>query len=158
EPQLASLTSAGPLGERAQLVCVAAIALVWIGDWATAETLLRPIVVAARATGTPSVLPLALESFAEFELRRGRIAAAYATAAEALQLGDDTGLALMSGASLVTLARVEAVMGQEAACREHVAEALARNLRAGSPAIQGYGQAALGLLELGAGHPERALV
>ena len=102
----------------------------------------------------PSVLPLALSRSAEFELRRGRVAASYAAATrvgaarrrrfgptvESLVLARHTG-ARRGGAR------------PRAACREHVAAARELCGATGANAIESYCGAVLGLLELACGRP-----
>jgi DNA-binding CsgD family transcriptional regulator len=101
-------------------------------------------------------LPLAF--FSEFELRRGKIAAAYAAAAESVQLAAETGQAGLSSYSLVTLARAEAVLGHDEDCRAHVAAGLESSRRIGWEAVEIFAAAVLGLLELSRGHADRAAV
>jgi hypothetical protein len=82
-----------------------------------ARKMLDRIIRAARTAGAPAVLLLPLAMFSEFELRRGKIVAAYAAAAESGQAG-------LSSFSLAPLARVEAVLGRDEDCRAHVAAGL----------------------------------
>jgi hypothetical protein len=111
---------------------------------------------AARAAGAPAVLtfPLALRS--EFELRRGKIAPAYAAAAESVQLAAETGQTGLSSFTLMTLARAEAILGHDEDCRAHVAAGLEFARRTGSNPIEIYAAAVLGLLELSHGRADRA--
>ena len=96
--------------------------------------------------------------FSEFELRRGKIAAAYATAAESVQLAAETGQAALSSFSLVILARAEAILGHDEDCRAHVAAGLEFSRRIGLDVIEIYAAAVLGLLELSRGRADRAAV
>jgi DNA-binding CsgD family transcriptional regulator len=156
EPMLGSLESFDPLGELSFVLSVTALLLVWIEQWVHARTVFDRIIGAARTAGAPAVLPFPLAMFSEFELRRGKIAAAYAAAAESVQLAAETGQAGLSSFSLVVLARAEAVLGHDEDCRAHVAAGLEFSRRTGSNSIEFYAAAVLGLLELSRGHAERA--
>ena len=74
--------------------------------------------------------------FSEFELRRGKVAAAYAATAESVQLAAETGQADVSSFSLVVLARAEAVLGHDEDCRAHIAAGLEFSRRTGSDTIE----------------------
>jgi ATP/maltotriose-dependent transcriptional regulator MalT len=146
------------LGEFSFVLSGVAQSLVWIEQWAHARKMLDRIIGAARTAGTPAVLPFPLAVFSEFEFRRGKIAAAYAAAAESVQLAAETGQAGNSSFSLVILARVEAVLGHDDDCRAHVAAGLEFSRRTGSDGLEIYAAAVLGLLELSRGHPDRAAI
>ena len=96
--------------------------------------------------------------FSEFELRRGKIAAAYAAATESVQLAAETGQAALSSFSLVILGRAEAILGHDEDCRAHVAAGLDFSRRIGLVVIEIYAAAVLGLLELSRGHADRAAI
>jgi DNA-binding CsgD family transcriptional regulator len=155
---LESLESIEPLGDLSFVLSGTAAALVWIERWEAAGRMLDRIIGTARAAGAAAVLPFPLASVSEFELRRGKIAAAYAAAAESVQLATETGQAGLSCYSLVTLGRVEAVVGHDEDCRGHVAEGLANSRRTGANSIEMYAAATLGLLELSRGRADRAVV
>ena len=140
------------------MLSVTAILLVWIEQWAHARKVFDRIIGAARTAGAPAVLPFPLAMFSEFELRRGKIAAAYAAAAESVQLAAEISQAGLSSYTLVTLARVEAVLGHDEECRAHVAAGLESSRRTGSDSIEIYAAAVLGLLELSRGHADRAAI
>lgn len=129
----------------------------WLERFDDARRTLESIVAAARAAGAPAVLPFPLAAISELELREGKVASAYAAAAESVQLAIETGQIVEAPYSLVSLARVEAVLGQEAECRAHVAAALESSRRTGAHSIEVYAGAALGLLELTVGRPDRAI-
>jgi ATP/maltotriose-dependent transcriptional regulator MalT len=156
QPMLKSLESIEPLGELSFVLSGTAQSLVWIEQWTHARKMFDRIIGAARTAGAPAVLPFPLALFSEFELRRGKIAAAYAAAAESVQLAAETGQAGLSSYTLVTLARAEAVLGHEGDCRAHVAAGLEFSRRTGSDSIEIYAAAVLGLLELSRGHADRA--
>jgi DNA-binding CsgD family transcriptional regulator len=84
--------------------------------------------------------------------------AAYAAASESAQLAAETGQVVGSSYSLVTLARIEAVLGHEEDCRTHIAAGLESARRVGATSMEHFAAAALGLLELSLGHAHRAMV
>ena len=158
EPMLESLGSIDPLGELSFVLSGTAQSLVLIEQWVHARKMFDRIIAAARTAGAPTVLTFPLAVFSEFELRRGKIAAAYAAAAESVQLAAETGQTGLSSYTLVTLARAEAVLGHDEDCQAHVAAALKNSRRTGSNSIEIYAAAVLGLLELSRGHADRAAV
>jgi DNA-binding CsgD family transcriptional regulator len=157
ESLLESLESMDPLGELSFVLSGTVAALMWIEQWGLARRMLDRIISTARAAGAAAVLPFPLASFSEFELRQGKIAAAYAAAAESAQLAAETGQAGLSCYSLVTLGRVEAVIGHDEDCRGHVAAGLANSRRTGAASIETYAAATLGLLELSRGRADHAV-
>jgi ATP/maltotriose-dependent transcriptional regulator MalT len=158
EPILEPLESIDPLGELSFVLTCVAQSLAWIEQWAPARKMFDRIISAARTAGAPAVLPLPLAMFSEFELRCGKIAAAYAAAAESVQLAAETGQTGLSSFSLVTLARVEAVLGRDEDCQVHVAAGLEFSRRIGANSIEIYAAAVLGLLELSRGRADRATI
>jgi DNA-binding CsgD family transcriptional regulator len=158
EPLLESLESIDPLGELSFVLSGTAQSLVWTERWAHARRMFDRIISAARTAGAPAVLTFPLALFSEFELRRGKIAVAYGTGAESAQLATETGQGALSCYSLVTLARVEAVIGRDRDCRGHVAAALEFSRKTGSAAIEIYAASALGFLELSRGRADRAVL
>jgi DNA-binding CsgD family transcriptional regulator len=127
-------------------------------QWVYARRMLVGIVSAARTASAPAVLSFPLALFSEFELRRGKIAVAYAAAAESAQLAANARQPGLSSYSLVTLARVEAVLGHDEDCRTHIAAALEFSRRTGADFIESYVAAVLGLLELSRGRADRAVI
>jgi hypothetical protein len=92
----------------------------------------------------------------EIELRRGRLAAARAAAAESVQLAADTGAGTQHAFGLARLGYAAAAMGLDDECRASAARALADSEETGMWSIPVYGHAALGLLALGADDPGEA--
>ena len=156
-PMLDSLELIDPLREFSLVLSVAQ-ALGWMERGAPARKMLDRIIGAAREAGAPAVLPSPLAMFSEFEFRRGKIAAAYAAAAESVQLAAETGQAGLSSWSLVTLARAEAVLGRDEDCQAHVAAGLEFSRRTGWHVTEISAAAVLGLLELSRGRPDRAAI
>ena len=62
----------------------------WIEQWAHARKRFDGIIGTARTAGAPAILTFPLALLSEVELRRGKIAAAYAAAAEPAQLAAET--------------------------------------------------------------------
>ncbi len=150
------LETIDPIGELGPLLVTAPNMLSWIEDWSTARRMLERIVTTARAASAATVLPYPLAVLSELEFRCGRMAPAYAAAAEAVQLAEETGQAAVASYSLVTLARVEALRGLKGECIGHVTAALALARRLGVTSVENYAASVLGVLELSLGHPERA--
>jgi DNA-binding CsgD family transcriptional regulator len=157
-PLLKSLEWIDPLGEFSFALSGAAQSLVWIEQWAHARSMLDRIIGAARTAAAPAVLTFPLSALADFELRRGKIAVAYASAAESVQLAAETGQATLSSFSMVVLARVEALLGHDEDCRRHVAAGLEFSRRTGAYSMEEFAASALGLLELSRGRADRAVV
>lgn len=130
--------------------------LVWTERVETARALIEGSIAAARSADAATILPYALATLSEIEIRYGSIAAAYAAAAESVQLSRDTGQFVESSFSYVSLARVEAILGHEAECRTLVATALEVAQTTGADSIRTYSTGVLGLLELSLGRPELA--
>ena len=156
EPLLPMLDEVDPLGEASQHMALTAQRLSFLEDFERAERTLNRVIQAARGASAPSVLPFPLAVLSEHELRRGRVAAAHAAAAESVRLVHETGQTAAAAFSLVTLARVEAILGLEEQCREHVATGRAVSRKVGAATIEWYGEAVLGLLDLSLGNPEQA--
>jgi DNA-binding CsgD family transcriptional regulator len=154
-PVLSSLELIDPLADLPLGLSVAQT-LGWIEQAPDAREMLDRIIGAARTAGTPAVLPSPLAMSSEFEFRRGKIAAAYAAATESVQLAAETGQEGLSSWSLVALARVEAVCGQDEDCQAHVAAGLELSRRTGWVMTEIYAAAVLGLLELSRGRADRA--
>jgi DNA-binding NarL/FixJ family response regulator len=131
--------------------------LKFVERWASADAALDRVVSVARAAGAPSMLTFPLAVGADSDLRHGRLAASYAAASESVQLAAETGQIVESSFSLVTLARIEAVLGLEEDCRAHLATGLEHARQNGVTSIELFAAAALGLLELSLGHADRAV-
>jgi DNA-binding CsgD family transcriptional regulator len=158
DPLIPVLDTIDPLGEAGALLVTVPGDLVWIGDTPAARRLLERIISHARSASAITMLPYPLAILSELEFHAGRMALAYASAAEAVQLATETGQPAVAAFSLVTLARVEALRGFEAECRDHVAAALEVARRLGTTSIENYAASVLGALELSLGHPEAAVV
>ena len=157
EPLLPMFELLDPLGQEGLLVVTAGHVLAWIEDWEGARRIFDRIVSTARRAGAVTMLPHPLAVVAEFELRCGRIAAAYSAAGEAVEISADIGEAVQGSIGMVALARIEALLGLEADCRAHAASAVEAADRLGLTAMQDYASGSLGMLELSLGRPDRAV-
>jgi DNA-binding CsgD family transcriptional regulator len=99
-----------------------------------------------------------LAVLSEVEFRTGNWPAAYAGATESVRLANETRQLSESSYSLACLARIEAHQGRDAECLEHAQSALEIARACGTDCIIAYAGSALGALELGRGHPERAVI
>jgi len=127
------------------------------GDEETGARLLRRLVVQARSRSAVGALPLALAFLCNAEFRLGNWVEAYADGVESVRLAQDINQTNELTNSLVWLAQVEAARGQEDACRSHISWALELVEINGAESMRHLGAAALGLLELGIGHPGEAV-
>jgi DNA-binding CsgD family transcriptional regulator len=152
-----SLDCIDPLGEFSFVLNGATLSLVWIEQWVQASRIFDRIISTTRAASAPAVLTLPLALLSDFELRRGKIATAYATAAESAQLAAETGQTFVTSLALVTLARVEAILGHDGDCRRHVATGLELSRRTGFDVVEDFAASTLGLLELSRGRADRAV-
>ena len=105
--------------------------------------------------GHMPALCYSLRTRATIELRQGRMLQALKTAGEALALAQE-GRASWPGWALAQVAAVEAAFGLEERCREHVLRA-EQSCGGNDRWAAAEAQAALGLLELGAGEDGAAL-
>jgi DNA-binding CsgD family transcriptional regulator len=129
----------------------------WLEEYDGARHFLNDVVTAARDQSAPGGLAFPLSCLSELEYRTGRWIDAYALAAESERIATEVGERNELSFSLVCLARVEAATGREGECRAHVLQALDISRELGAGSIEIYARATLGLLELGLGHPDRAL-
>lgn len=140
-----------------EVVATPAHVSVWSEQWERAERILLRMVDGARARNavTAVIYPLAVHS--QLELRRGRVGQAHAEAGEALELALDTRQHSLAAFAAGMHAAVEAVRGEEEACRERAAQSIALCDAIGATAMGMWPRAALGHLELALGRPEEAL-
>jgi ATP/maltotriose-dependent transcriptional regulator MalT len=121
-----------------------------------AITVLDQLISQSRIGNAIGRLPIYLSLRAEAHARIGRWNEAYSEAVEALTLARETNQNLTI--SVVTLARLEACRGQEANCLAHLDEAMAEAGRMGHAMAQFPREAARGLLHLGLGRAEQAIL
>lgn len=126
-------------------------------DYSFARQLLDGFLATARHLAAPALLPLVLGSRSALEFRIGDWAAAYAHATEADLLAADMRQDAIRPFVLVHLARVEAATGrEEGRAHAHQAEDFAE--RHGTRSLRSLATAAIGLLDLGAGRIDEAIV
>ena len=128
----------------------------WRERHGEARAQLERLVERARRESILTLLPYALAGVAEAAFALGEWNLALASAAESVELAEEVGQLTELAHSLARLAHVEAGLGREAACREHLERAsqLARELEIGS--IRTLAGTTRGLLELGLGRPREA--
>jgi DNA-binding CsgD family transcriptional regulator len=114
-------------------------------------------VARAREAGALGALVYPLAAHAQLDLRTGRWAAAYAHAAESVELGEQVGAYALLSVSLATLAQIEAGLGHEEEARAHATRALELlgDLRGHATSL--YAVGALGHLELSLGRVPEAI-
>jgi DNA-binding CsgD family transcriptional regulator len=131
--------------------------LTWFEQYERARQSLTRTIESARRQTALGVLSYPLAVLSDLDFRTGNWAAAYAGASEAVRIADETEQETMVAFSLGCLARIEAARGDEDDCRRHAQRALALAYgRIG--AVVASASAALGLLELGLGRPDEAIV
>ncbi len=133
-------------------------ALTYAGDPARGAGVVQRGISRARAESAVASLPFSLAALCSAHFRLGDWRAASAAGAEAVGLAEETGQVNELSNSLVWLACVEAGQGREDACNEHVARVLELADRAGAGAPRYFAAAFLGLLELGMGRAEQAVL
>jgi DNA-binding CsgD family transcriptional regulator len=150
-----ALAAANPLTID-QLPVVAANAYASVEEPAAARRWLEAGVRGTRSAGAVGLLPFLLTWLAAACWRDGDWATGLTHAHAAVELGEETGWATELPEALAALATIEAGLGMDEACREHADRALRLGAAAGMRIVEARAERALGLLELGAGHPDVA--
>ena len=122
----------------------------WMEDYELARRSLREAIDSARDGGALAELSSALSYQSELDFRTGDWQAARAHAAEAVKLARET--ELETSYVLVVQTRLDAAIGRDTDAQRNAETALATGL----DSLALFATAALGLLELGGGCPERA--
>lgn len=131
--------------------------LMWLEQYERAEKLVTRVISRAREAASPTMLPLGLAILSQVELRTDKWTAAYASASEGVVLARDTGQRNQAGYNLACLGRVEAALGWEQDCREHLSQSAWIKARFGAAVLRLHCGAALGFLELSLGRLEAAV-
>ncbi len=132
--------------------------LILLERYGEAQLVLAVSLERARSRGRPREIAWLQACQALLELRTGRLAVVLAAASEARVLAEELGAQDILALAEPTLAVVAAIQGRAAACREHAAAALALGEARQDARARGWAGIALGLLALGAGRPEEAVV
>jgi DNA-binding CsgD family transcriptional regulator len=132
--------------------------LVWVEEYTVARTLLTWAVGVQRSGGSLRHLPQSLIELAELDFRVGRWVPALAGAYEAIGLFEETAQRTELGFAQATIARMEAALGRDEECRRRAQAGFAADAASGLLLASVLAGAALGLLELGRGDPEAAIV
>lgn len=160
EASLARLASQPPSAESGLglffYLPAAAQALAWVGELDRAAHMIAELREWTRDALLPGLLSYVLGMSSEIELRRGRLAAAHAAAAESVQLAADTDGGTQHAFALARLGATAAALGLAEECRTNVSRAFEVSEEADMWSVPVYGHAALGLLALGAGDPGKA--
>jgi len=159
-PELAELVAQARrlrAGDPYDLTMIALAALV-TGRTPDARDLLVALVADARTQGRIGWLPTLLTCLAQAQLFDGRHCDVLATASEALQIARDTGQPQWAGDLQGILAYLAAAEGDQERCLQLVDAAVAVPAGSFTSVAAPWVQWALGLLDLGRGHPGTALV
>jgi DNA-binding CsgD family transcriptional regulator len=135
----------------------AAVALGLLERTAEAADLLQRNTRLARSRGGPRDVLTALDQLTFTEVQAGRFGLAVAHGEEGLVLADQLGQADQHASIAIQLAIVDAARGDDARCRERVAECLHRAEEHGIEAVRVAAEGVLGRLELGAGRLVEAI-
>jgi ATP/maltotriose-dependent transcriptional regulator MalT len=126
------------------------------GTWGDGLPYANQAVRVARERALVSTLPYALQAQASQLLGLSRFDLGYSAAREGWTLAQHLGLPSMASWTLADLATIDALRGDEAQARAHVAELQAFSTRTASMITAGIARA-LGMLDLGLGRPSEAL-
>jgi DNA-binding CsgD family transcriptional regulator len=156
-PDLVAQARRSRSGDPYDLTMIAMAALV-TGRIPDARDLLGTLVADARALGRIGWLPTLLLCLAQALLLDGRHCDALASATEALRIARDTGQSQWASDLNGIMAYLAAAEGDQDRCRQLAEAALAEPASASTSAARAWVQWALGLLDLGRGRPDTALV
>lgn len=145
-------------GGPAELVALVALPLMWLERYDDADRLLRAALARARRGNHPASAPLVLSTLAELGLRTGDLIAAQAHAAEAVRLAEAVGRQNEAVLGHVAAARLAAMRGDAALVDEHVEAATPIVEASNQASTQASLDAIRGLLALGGGRIEEAVV
>jgi DNA-binding CsgD family transcriptional regulator len=131
--------------------------LIWLEEFELARQKLEHLLSRAREAGAIGVLVYPMTVVSELEFRTGNWPSSFVAATEAVTLGTEFKQVNALTYALVTLARIEAAMGQDAESRLHseAASSLAAELDTGS--IITYASSVEGFRALGNNRPEEAV-
>lgn len=129
----------------------------YMGEDVAAHRHLERAISCLRAAGAIGDLPTALQFLAAIDIWQGAVAAAVANGYEGLRLATEADQESSRAFLLAVIAAIEAVRGDEDACRESAHEALALASPRGLALHRALAHWSLARLELGCGRPDLAL-
>ena len=144
------------LEQAPNAVWPAALALLWVEEYAQARDAFTGLVDVARTHGKPTILTHALLGLSELEFRTGDWPSARGAASDAAHLAEETGQPVAHALALLALARISAPQGREDDCTAHVFEAV-RLAPSGAGAVLAYAGTHLGALELALGRSDATI-
>ncbi|MDW5592720.1 LuxR family transcriptional regulator [Conexibacter stalactiti] len=156
--QARALHDADPVGPGHEVVSIAALSMIWMEQYDDAQRLLVRLVETARAKGAVAALALPLSVLATVHIRRAEFDVAGDLAGEAVALSDAGLEGWTRALALTAAAFVEAHRGEADACRAHAATVLELSAGLGMTSTAATGEQALGMLALGLGETETAIV
>jgi ATP/maltotriose-dependent transcriptional regulator MalT len=130
----------------------------YVGELDFAQRQIDRAIASLRAAGALGPLAFYLAIEAELAFRRASWADGLAAAEEAAAIAEETGQTPIAGYALALLARLEGASGRDAECRAHLGATERIAAASGSGALLSWGGHALGLLELGLGRHDEAIV
>jgi DNA-binding CsgD family transcriptional regulator len=129
--------------------------LIALEQYLDAQSLLDAQIDSAREASAPGLLVPALSIRADLDYRTGNWMAARVDAAEGLRLARETNGNVVH--ALSHAGQIEAGLGLERACREHLGEMIGIAESLGLESVLSYGHAFLGRLALGLGRVDEAI-
>ena len=153
---LAVAAASAGMSEAEHLVQMVALAHAYREHWERARELLVGVIQRGRRAGALEAVAFATAALSEVGLRTGRWTEAYGLIRT--NLDEAWGTPGVRAWAQAVLARVCAALGREEECRTEAAAALEVAQPMGLAVAEAWACAALGLLELGSGRPEVALV
>jgi DNA-binding CsgD family transcriptional regulator len=142
----------------AESLLTVALSASFEGEFEPAGELFHRVLSTARRSSALGVLASGLAMLVWHDYYTNQWTHAVAHGTEALELIEETGRVRHHASLLFMLGRLDAVSGREEECREHVARAVQVSAELALDDLSGWQAAvALGLLELGLGHPAEAV-
>jgi DNA-binding CsgD family transcriptional regulator len=158
EEHLSVLSRHGGGIETVYLRSMGQLARVWNGGVDDARRELQQLVSELESAGRDGLLPLPLACLATAEYRRGWWDAAIQHAQRSREVAEASGQLPLAGEAHAVIARVAAARGQVEEARTHVAATRRIAGSGDAEPLLGHAAAAEGLLELGIGTPENAVL
>ena len=138
------------------LTCAGVTGL-WLREAEAGRDLIERVLVQARDRVPTAALPLVLFVLGRDAFATNRWSLARADYEDAIRVGRETTQLTVVSSAISGLAWLDALEGRAEECRANSAEALQLNESLGWSLFKAWALIALGMLELGLGHPEEAL-